>query len=217
MLRGRAVDAADVFSLRRRRALRMYTDYFVPHGVYGFCWRMWINRHGCFWITMSRQGEGARYLPPELDLIDRLTPIVATGEVLHLRRAEDRGPDRRWVRAREMKVTRAEYQAVELVERGFTNEAIASLLGRSIHTVRNQLAAVFRKVHVASRAELLFALSNDDHRVRPAPSRETYLERVLKEVEGRGEANGACTEAGDGLRRRSGAASRRAEPSSWTW
>ncbi len=79
-----------------------------------------------------------------------------------------------------MRVTRAEYQVIELVERGLTNSAIATVLGRSQHTVRNQLASVFRKVEVSTRSELLFALSNDGHRAPLKKSRDSYLERLVR-------------------------------------
>jgi DNA-binding CsgD family transcriptional regulator len=41
-----------------------------------------------------------------------------------------------------------------LVALGFTNREIALACGTSPHTVRNQLAAIFRKAEVTTRAEL---------------------------------------------------------------
>jgi len=45
------------------------------------------------------------------------------------------------------------------VAEGLSSQAIATQRGRSIRTVENQIAAIFRKLHVASRAELVVALA----------------------------------------------------------
>jgi DNA-binding CsgD family transcriptional regulator len=51
----------------------------------------------------------------------------------------------------------AERSAVELVVRGLKTAEIATLLGKSPHTISNQLARVFAKLGVASRRELVAA------------------------------------------------------------
>jgi DNA-binding NarL/FixJ family response regulator len=58
-----------------------------------------------------------------------------------------------------MGVTRQEQKVVSLLERGLTNPEIARVLGVSTHTVRNQLASVFRKLQVSRRAELVYIVS----------------------------------------------------------
>lgn len=60
-----------------------------------------------------------------------------------------------------MGVTAKEERVVRLLERGLTNPEIANLLGVSMHTVRNQLASVFRKLEVSRRAELVFILHRE--------------------------------------------------------
>ena len=60
-----------------------------------------------------------------------------------------------------MGVTAKEERVIRLLERGLTNPEIATLLGVSMHTVRNQLASVFRKLEVSRRAELVFILNRD--------------------------------------------------------
>jgi DNA-binding CsgD family transcriptional regulator len=180
-LAGHAMDAQRVFSPRRRDSLRLYTEFLVPHGVYGFCSRTWVNRYGVFWMTLSREGRHASYTARDLAAIDTLAPILATGEALHVPRGQaSNASEQQWDRAREMGLTRAECQIVALVERGLTNDAIGLLLGRSPNTVRNQLASVFHKVHVSNRAELVFALSNDEHLTRPKQSGVDYLEQLAR-------------------------------------
>ncbi len=53
----------------------------------------------------------------------------------------------------------AKREVLELVRAGRRNSEIARALGRSPHTVRNQLAALFRTFNVKSRAELVAVLS----------------------------------------------------------
>jgi DNA-binding CsgD family transcriptional regulator len=52
----------------------------------------------------------------------------------------------------------AEAQIVELVMRGVSSTRIARERGVTARTVAKQLASIYRKVGVGSRAELVFAL-----------------------------------------------------------
>jgi len=56
-------------------------------------------------------------------------------------------------------LTAAEREVVQLVAQGLSNEEIGTLRGRSARTIANQLAAVYRKVGVFSRTELLARLA----------------------------------------------------------
>jgi len=51
-------------------------------------------------------------------------------------------------------LTKAEREVMELVVAGLSNAEIAERRRTSVHTVSNQLAAVFRKLRVGSRVEL---------------------------------------------------------------
>jgi DNA-binding CsgD family transcriptional regulator len=55
-------------------------------------------------------------------------------------------------------LTEAEREIVTLLLEGRSNQEIATLRGRSYRTVANQLAAIYRKLSVASRAELIASL-----------------------------------------------------------
>jgi DNA-binding NarL/FixJ family response regulator len=52
-------------------------------------------------------------------------------------------------------MTNAERDIVEMVVEGLPNEAIAARRGTSARTVANQLQALYRKLLVASRLELI--------------------------------------------------------------
>jgi DNA-binding CsgD family transcriptional regulator len=187
-LQGGAVFDAQVFTARRRASLGVYTEYLVPGGIFGFCGRMWVNRHGCFWITLSRGGRGARYGERDLRMLEAVTPLMMIGEALHQRAPENGGcrdaQRRAW--ANDRGLTPTEYQVVELLERGLTNGEIATVLGRSPNTIRNQLAAVFRKLHVSTRSELVFVLANPDIGPHATPVKLTSLEQAVREARGSG-------------------------------
>lgn len=56
-------------------------------------------------------------------------------------------------------LTRAEREVAVLVAEGLSSQAIAAQRGRSVRTVENQLAAIYCKLRVSSRAELVVKLS----------------------------------------------------------
>ncbi|HEY3497988.1 MAG TPA: helix-turn-helix transcriptional regulator [Polyangiaceae bacterium] len=64
-----------------------------------------------------------------------------------------------------------EVEVARLAARGFSNPDVAELLRVSPHTVRNQLASVFRKADVTTRAELAFAMNGSPELELPRPPR----------------------------------------------
>jgi DNA-binding NarL/FixJ family response regulator len=67
-------------------------------------------------------------------------------------------------------VTPAEGRVIELLEKGLTNAEIAELLGTASTTVRNQLASIFRKLFVSTRAELVACVGQARRGGMPPPS-----------------------------------------------
>jgi DNA-binding NarL/FixJ family response regulator len=65
----------------------------------------------------------------------------------------------------------AKRQVLELVRAGRRNSEIATVLGRSPNTVRNQLSELFQTFNVKSRAELVAALSRPLAGVTPLHQR----------------------------------------------
>ena len=55
-------------------------------------------------------------------------------------------------------LSEAEREVVLLLLEGRSNQEIATLRGRSYRTIANQLAAIYRKLGVASRTELIASL-----------------------------------------------------------
>jgi DNA-binding CsgD family transcriptional regulator len=180
-----AIHDGQLFTRDRKERLRLFTEYLVPGGIHGFCSKTWINRHGATWVTMSRAGRGSRYSEADVSGLDALASVLAVGEALHAERLRSdpatRGPSENV--AREHGVSRAEFQVAELVAHGLSNAAIGQVLGRSKHTVRNQLASAFAKLRVATRADLVAALREGTPLASPAGP---FAQTLISELERRG-------------------------------
>jgi DNA-binding CsgD family transcriptional regulator len=139
---------------------------------------MWVNVNGAFWLGFAREGQSVRYAEHDIAALDTVLAVLAVGEALHVRDGSSNGLDTAAF-LREHGAGEAEARVGALVERGLTNGEIARVLGRSSHTVRNQLAVVFRKLHVSTRAELAFVLAHQtlSDGLRPEPG---SLSRVLQ-------------------------------------
>ena len=60
---------------------------------------------------------------------------------------------------RKLRLTKAEHDVASSVYDGCSNEEIARRRNTSVHTVGNQLAAIYRKTGVSNRHELVVWLS----------------------------------------------------------
>ena len=155
---GKAAVDTDVVSARRRESLTVYRELLLPLGVSSFVTNIWHSRWGVFGFHLARCRGTSRFRPRELDRLDRLLVGVKLGQALLAADQLRASPDGTWW-AQAWGLSRREAEVTRLVARGLSNPEIAGLLRVSRHTVRNQLASVFMKAAVASRAELVFAMS----------------------------------------------------------
>lgn len=89
-------------------------------------------------------------------------PILALGEVAHPQRADDPPP------GGDLGLSRRERQIAAYASRGLTNREIGAIVGTAPTTVKNQIAAILRKVGAANRTELAWLLSSGG--AEPPPS-----------------------------------------------
>lgn len=154
-LGGACIDT-DVFSADERRNLPFYAELVQPQGIASqICAPLTFHGRWTGQLNLCRHGTG-RFRGRDLDRMLRLLPIITLSHaavdalvvVPDDRRAApaETDPQRR--------LTRREDEIVDLVCRGLTNGEIAAVLGTRPNTVRNQLASIFKKLDVASRAEL---------------------------------------------------------------
>ena len=78
------------------------------------------------------------------------------------------GPDL-WDRIRQYDLTQRQMEVVCLLRQGLTNKEIASMLFISRYTVENHLKAIYGKMNVASRTELVYRLQRASAGAAPEP------------------------------------------------
>lgn len=141
------------FSLGERHQLSMYSEYVRPLGVKHFA-TVLLGRGGAPSHAISFSREDWRgFRDDELDLLRRLRPTLSLLSRLFGQDAAARRGVPLCLLASEP-LTPREEEIASYVARGLRNAEIANLCGSSPYTVRNQLAAVFRKLGVSTRAEL---------------------------------------------------------------
>jgi DNA-binding CsgD family transcriptional regulator len=94
----------------------------------------------------------------ELELVRLSLPVIGLGD----RRASE------VQEALGARLTPREQEIFDYVSRGYNNREIASALGTSHFTVRNQLCRLFRKVGVSGRSELVGLAAMATRRARTA-------------------------------------------------
>lgn len=93
-----------------------------------------------------------------LAAVRRLTPhlpVLALGEAAHAHRTPSPSQPRG-----DLGLSPREHQIASYASRGLTNREIGALLGTAPATVKNQIAAILRKVGAANRTELAWLLSS---------------------------------------------------------
>ncbi len=114
-------------------------------------------------IYLGRTSRGARFKGGELAMLRAAVPILAMGHALHDRVAVSPGAsdlDSRRGRLRDTpgppaaRLTAREDQILLYLSKGLRNAEIASALGTSPATVKNQVSAILTKLDVSNRTEL---------------------------------------------------------------
>lgn len=114
-------------------------------------------------LGLGRARAGSSFGEDQLQLLGRAAQVIAMGDMLRRqperrqRAAQDVVADLRGQLSDQPPLSPREREIVDLVTLGLTNAQVAMALGTSPNTVRKQLVSIFRKVQVASRAELVRA------------------------------------------------------------
>ncbi|MEV6647108.1 LuxR C-terminal-related transcriptional regulator [Amycolatopsis sp. NPDC051371] len=150
---GTSAALTDLADLRTLRALPLYTDFYRPRGTVDqlLCVVEVDDRAGRI-LTLSRSRPGFSAL--DRALVDLLAPHLAQA----LARAE-RPPLRPGHAAATELLTARERQVAEAVTRAAGDRQIARHLGISPRTVQKHLQQIYRKLGLASRAELMAHLT----------------------------------------------------------
>lgn len=144
----------DAFGRAHRASRPIYGDVFERTGARTMLSVILRSRgERCAALHFYRAGRGARFTDAEESMLRRAWPILALGDALG--RASPLLPAPNTPRPRgQIGISRRERQIIGYVAAGLTNPEIGMLCGTSGNTVRNQLAALYRRLQVRSRAEL---------------------------------------------------------------
>jgi DNA-binding CsgD family transcriptional regulator len=151
----RPIVDTEALSMARRDRLAFYHQILRPERITVFATVMWRADDGASGLNLARTGRGARFSAGELERLQRLLPIIRLSEAYVALRAGIGEPMSFGAWAEHVGLTRREREVARLIVRGLTNREAALLLGNSVNTVRNHLASVFEKAHVATRTELV--------------------------------------------------------------
>ncbi len=141
----------EVYTPAERDTLPFFADIIRPQGI-GSQIVIVVSFHGRSRgsIHLSRHGRGPRFTPADARPLREVVPALALAQA-----AFDVGVGSgRATQVAADVLTERELTVAHLVAQGFRNRDIAALLGTSPYTVRNQLAVVFRKLDVRTRAAL---------------------------------------------------------------
>jgi DNA-binding CsgD family transcriptional regulator len=169
--------------LARFRSLRASVIPMLSYGTDPRVRGLEAYSQGVAWLRIGDVGEGKAALSEAWEIFEdfnyawraalcALGLFQATGDRRWVHRAAEKIEPwpRSWIARRIAdaanqtpvpleRIPRAKREVLELVRVGRRNSEIAQALGRSPHTVRNQVAQLFQTFHVKSRAELVAVLS----------------------------------------------------------
>jgi DNA-binding CsgD family transcriptional regulator len=146
----------DVFSARERDRMAVYAEYMRPMRMRSSL-SGWVHAEcsvtQC--VAVARTGRSAPFLARDVALMRQLQPTISltlrslAGVRAAPRERVEGSGEHTWA-----ELSSREREVAHLVGRGLHNQEIAAVCGTSVHTVRNQLASIFRKLDVTTRAEL---------------------------------------------------------------
>jgi DNA-binding CsgD family transcriptional regulator len=155
---------SEVYSSVERRELAFFRDILGPQRVTSqIVASVRFRGQQTALLHLCRHDRGKPFSRDDLELIRQVLPLLALGQAAH--RAYDLHPPEvpsEEPRDRLESLTPREQEIVRYLCRGLRNREIATVLGSSPNTVRNQLTKVFAKLGVESRTELVALLVNRD-------------------------------------------------------
>lgn len=157
LARGGVAADTDVFSVRERARLPYFVEFARP-----LCIRTCALVHllvrgrisAVVGLCRTRAAAGA-FSASDLATLRRAAPVLALGDAVHHALPYPAPLAQQRVVCVDERLSARQRDVVAHVALGHTNAQIARALGASPHTIRNQLAAIFRVIGAANRAELV--------------------------------------------------------------
>jgi DNA-binding CsgD family transcriptional regulator len=141
------VNDREIFDARTREGLGFYDEIIKPVGSQNFLTTiLGAPGRGLTAVQLGRAGRhAALFNDAHKRVIEQLRPTLSLGEALHKRSNS----------AALSVLSPREREVASYVSLGLTNREIGLACGTSPNTVHHQLQTIFRKLEVASRAELV--------------------------------------------------------------
>lgn len=149
---GGVVYDRDAFSARSLDRMPFYAEIIAGLGIRAVALAVLRAQGqvvGCLYL--GRNSRGARF-GSELDRLRPALPVLALGKRLHDLAQSASPKSTMFVPP----LTQREQQVLELSTQGLTNTEIATTLGTSPRTVKNQIATILSKGGVKNRTELCY-------------------------------------------------------------
>jgi DNA-binding CsgD family transcriptional regulator len=140
-------EMVQLFESTGLRGSHIHEDYINAFRLSFAPMRHWTEGTRVFALTLGRR-RAVRDPDRETAVLDLLFPLIRVGNLLNLANAGRPHPPT------DLGLPRRQAEIAGLVARGLRNAEIATLLGVSPLTVRNQLTAIFARLGVTTRAEL---------------------------------------------------------------
>lgn len=152
MSRGAILDS-DIFSSGERERLVFYDEIGRPLRIVNLlAARVMFRGRPLARLILMRSGRSRPFGARD---VERILPLLPAIGVAHAAlQSCARAPS-----SSKVALSPRERQIAELVAAGYRNPDIAAVLGTSRNTVRNQLAALFERLSVTNRAELVALLA----------------------------------------------------------
>jgi DNA-binding CsgD family transcriptional regulator len=176
---GTVVDEA-VFSAQRKDALPFFREVVRPLGG-STVFRLRATQCGLSFFSFFPETKAsfACFAAQAIPLLESAAPIIDLAHKLYLQTNGDAHGCLPRALTSELKLTVAEHRTMDLVLRGLTNPEIASVLGISTNTVRNRLAASFKKLGVSTRTEAAFVLRESCRSDNPIEPDLAVYQKIL--------------------------------------
>lgn len=133
----------------------IYGELFSPHGIERVLGATLLTPHGCSGVVLvGRHDARAPFVRAEVSASLHLLRLIG---MLNMAFAEtEAGPaEQASPSAAVQQLSFRERRMAEMISHGMTNREIATALSLSPNTVRNQIAALFAKLGVRNRSELV--------------------------------------------------------------
>lgn len=178
---------SEIFGSAERSRLTCVREYFSPKGLDRTVTRFWALDGQLFTVGLARQRMD--FSDTEVTLLDSLFPHVAVAMRMSVRLAQE---DTFTAFCDNYDLSLREREIAQLVARGLRNVEIATLLHLRPNTVRNYIAALFRRARVSSRAELTFLMYERSHGAAPSGRQALELLNWMRESARVSERNPQC-------------------------